>query len=64
TGLGMLLIGSLSDAFKPHFGDEGIRFALLAVVPLMMCVAFCYLLASRNLQDCLDRVTAYAKRAG
>jgi predicted MFS family arabinose efflux permease len=60
TGLGMLLIGGLSDAFKPAFGDEAIRYALLAVVPLMMCAAFCYFRAGRTLQPDLGRVAAGA----
>lgn len=59
TGLGMLLIGGLSDMFRPAFGEEAIRYALCAIVPLMVAVAFCYLRATVDLQASLARVSAY-----
>jgi MFS family permease len=32
-GLGPLAAGALSDAFHPHFGEESLRYALLALSP-------------------------------
>ncbi len=55
-GLGPLVVGALSDAFEPRFGDESLRYALmLAVLVVTTWAALHYTLASRTIEADLAR---------
>ena len=47
-GFGPLLVGVLSDAFAARWGDESLRYALIAVCPGYLWVATHWLLAART----------------
>ena len=46
-GGGPLFVGVLSDAFKPHYGVDSLRLALLALTPVLLLVMGAYLMAAR-----------------
>jgi MFS family permease len=55
-GLGPLVVGALSDALAPRFGDESLRYALmLAVLVITTWAALHYALASRTIEADLAR---------
>jgi MFS family permease len=55
-GLGPLVVGALSDALAPRFGDESLRYALmLCVVAVTTWAALHYMLASRTIETDLAR---------
>ena len=55
-GLGPLVVGALSDALAPRFGDESLRYALmLAVLVVTTWAALHYTLASRTIEADLAR---------
>ena len=55
-GLGPLVVGALSDAFEPRFGEDSLRYALmLAVLVVTTWAALHYTLASRTIEDDLAR---------
>jgi predicted MFS family arabinose efflux permease len=47
-GLGPLLIGMASDALTPHFGTDGLRYALMALQIVNLLAAIFYGLAGRE----------------
>jgi len=47
-GLGPVVVGALSDGLSAHYGDEALRFALLACTPGYFLVALSYWKASRT----------------
>ena len=49
-GLGPLVIGSLSEALEPNFGNRSLSYAMLAVIPLNCWAAIHFFLASRTLR--------------
>lgn len=53
-GLGPLAVGFLSDGLASHFGDESLRYALVAFSPGYMLVAFFYWSASRSIDQSID----------
>ena len=53
-GLGPLLIGSLSEALEPSFGNRSLAYAMLAGIPLNCWAAIHFFLASRTLPADLD----------
>ncbi len=57
-GLGPLCVGALSDFIKPEFGDDSLRWALLATVSTWLLSALCYWLAGRRLPAELARAHA------
>ncbi len=57
-GLGPVLVGVLSDALEPRFGNEAIRYALLAVIAANLWAAAHSLLAARTLRRDLARGAA------
>lgn len=56
--LGPWLTGALSDAWKPEFGDQSLRYALLAVMAFNVWAAFHYWRAGATLADDLKRATS------
>ena len=55
-GLGPWSIGMISDYLQPQYGAESLRYAMLWVVPVASVLSgFCFLLASRSLQQDLAR---------
>ncbi len=55
-GLGPLVVGALSDAFEPRFGEDSLRYALmLAVLVVTTWAALHYTLASRTIESDLAR---------
>jgi predicted MFS family arabinose efflux permease len=57
-GLGPLCVGALSDAIKPIFGVDALRWALLATVVTWILSAICYWRAGRRLPEELERAHA------
>jgi MFS family permease len=49
-GLGPLVIGGLSQALEPTFGDRSLAYAMLVVIPLNCWAAWHYFLAGRTLR--------------
>ncbi len=48
-GGGPAYVGFLSDALKPHFGADSLRIALLCIVPVLLLVVGCCVMAARAL---------------
>jgi predicted MFS family arabinose efflux permease len=42
AGLGPLMIGAISDALTAHYGVNGLRYALMAVSPLVIVTGWCF----------------------
>ncbi len=57
-GLGPQLVGIFSDGFRPTFGDDGLRYALVCVVLINIWGSVHYLLAGKTLRDDLERAQA------
>jgi predicted MFS family arabinose efflux permease len=56
-GIGPLLMGALSDAFKERFGDDALRYAAVSCLGFYLLAALLMLLASRRLrQDWVEEV--------
>lgn len=51
AGLGPMAAGALSDALRPTYGDQSLRFALLALSPLCVWGAWHMWLASRTVAN-------------
>jgi MFS family permease len=58
-GLGPQAAGILSDALRPRFGVESLRYALLIVSLFTLLGAALYYFASRTLREDLQRVRDY-----
>lgn len=56
-GLGPLVAGTLSDAFRPMFGDESLRYALLALCPGYLWAGWYLWRASRTVMADLAQVS-------
>jgi len=54
NGLGPLFAGSLSDALRPRFGDQSLRYALLALCPGYLWAAWHLWRASRTITRDLE----------
>jgi predicted MFS family arabinose efflux permease len=50
AGLGPLVVGIVSDAARPRFGDESLKFGLLIMVAELAVAAFLFLLAGRRIE--------------
>lgn len=50
-GLGSFVLGALSDLMTARFGDEALRYAMLAALPLYMLAALLMALAARPLRQ-------------
>jgi len=50
-GLGPLAVGLLSDFFVPRFGDDSLRYALMAFAPGLACVGFFYWRAGKTIEE-------------
>ncbi|WP_417485567.1 spinster family MFS transporter [Maricaulis salignorans] len=48
-GLGPLFAGVVSDALKPEFGDESLRWALMALMPVAVAAGFAQFAMTRHL---------------
>ncbi len=59
-GFGPLIVGAISDAFAPQFGDASLRMALLCTAPLFFWAAFHFYLASNWVADNIARVAEVA----
>jgi MFS family permease len=57
-GLGSLLLGMLSDALRPSFGEDSLRYALLAFMAFNVWAAFHYWRAGRFIEADLKRAAA------
>lgn len=55
-GLGPLTVGILSDALKPYYGEDSLRYALLCLVFVSLWTATHYCLAGRTLRADLARM--------
>ncbi|MCA8900591.1 MAG: MFS transporter [Hyphomonas sp.] len=53
-GLGPLAIGIVSDLLRPHFGDNSLRFALLAGVAASILSVAAYVAATRSLRKDIE----------
>ena len=60
-GLGAFIVGSISDALKPQFGAESLRYALLIVMLFNLWAALHYWLAGKHMEADLQRVAALGK---
>ncbi|MFO7306149.1 MAG: MFS transporter [Gammaproteobacteria bacterium] len=49
-GIGPILVGALSDMFAPTFGEHSLRYAMIAVLSLIIWAAVHFFLASRDLR--------------
>jgi hypothetical protein len=56
TGLGPLAVGALSEALRPAFGAESLRYALIAVSPGYLWAAWHYWRASRAVTEDLRSI--------
>ena len=54
AGVGPLLIGALSDVLSAHYGVDGLRYALLAVAPLVIVTGGCFYLMGRAMPKDLE----------
>ena len=50
-GVGPLLMGALSDAYKARFGDDALRYAAVSCLGFYLLAALLMLLAARRLRD-------------
>ena len=58
AGAGPLVVGALSDFFRPQYGDESIRYALVASLLIGIVGGLVLLLAARSLEHDLARARA------
>lgn len=58
-GLGPLAAGTLSDVLRPAFGQQSLRYALLALTPLCLWGACHMWLASKTVMDDLETESEY-----
>lgn len=57
-GLGPLVVGTVSDALLPSYGDLSLRYAMMfTMAPIMLLTAFVLFLASRHVTADLDSVS-------
>ncbi len=57
-GLGPLVVGTLSEQWSPDYGQDSLRYALVAVTALLPLGALGFLLSARDLPADVDRVAA------
>ena len=50
-GIGTLAIGAISDGLQDRFGDESLRYAILAGTTFYLLAAAIFLLAARRLEQ-------------
>jgi len=48
-GLGPLFVGMISDALKPEYGDESLRWALMAIIPFAVAAGLAQYAMTRHL---------------
>ena len=53
-GLGPLFTGMLSDAYTPHFGADGLRYALVTVVLVYLWCGYHYMQAAKTIREDLE----------
>jgi MFS family permease len=49
-GLGPVYVGKLSDHFKPEYGNDSLRVAMLALLPFIVLTVFAHFAASRTIK--------------
>jgi MFS family permease len=49
-GLGPLYVGKLSDHFKPEYGNDSLRVAMLGLLPFIVLTVFAHIAASRSIK--------------
>jgi MFS family permease len=49
-GLGPVYVGKLSDHFKPEYGNDSLRLAMLALLPFIFLTVFAHVAASRTIK--------------
>jgi MFS family permease len=62
-GLGPLAAGAMSDALRPWYGDESLRYALLILSPGYLWCSLHLWLASRTVNADLERMREHDERA-
>lgn len=50
-GLGPLFIGVVSDALKPEYGDDSLRWALISIIPFAVAAGFAQFVMTRHLEQ-------------
>lgn len=55
-GFGPLAVGLISDLLEPHFGNESLRYALVAFTPGYLWVAYHYWLAGETIEESIHLV--------
>jgi hypothetical protein len=58
-GLGPLVSGALSDAYRPVFGDESLRYALLTLCPGYLWAAWHMRCASQRVAQDIELVGSH-----
>jgi hypothetical protein len=59
-GMGPLSVGLLSDAYSQHFGQDGLRYAMLTASVISSSAIVLFYLAARKLPTDLARISADA----
>jgi hypothetical protein len=54
AGVGPLMIGAISDALTADYGVNGLRYALMAVTPLVVVTGVCFYLMGRAMPADLE----------
>jgi MFS family permease len=62
--LGPLLTGMLSDALQPTFGEEALRYAILASVAMSAIATLCFFRAGQHVPNEADRAQEAAQAGG
>ena len=57
-GVGPLVVGALSDAYIPMFGDENLRYAMLTALTLGISGVFFFWMAHRTLLGDISKTDA------
>lgn len=55
-GIGPWATGALSDAIRPWFGDESLRYALLLLCPISILAAWHFIAATKTIANDIERV--------
>jgi MFS family permease len=58
-GIGPLLVGSLSDIFRPQLGDDALRYAMMLMSVLWPVTAYYYVKVGRTISEDIENVAQY-----
>jgi MFS family permease len=53
-GLGPLISGAISDAFTARYGPNGLRYALVIMMPLLLASGTCFFLFARTMHEDIE----------